>query len=1046
MTLPGRYWLLPLLILGMLFPVAVKCQVQVTQGTGIGLTPQEFVETYLVGTGITVSNAKYNGSSEPLNSTNRIPLKSRDQIGSFLNSGGAELELGIVGGVLLSSGFTGKAVTGNNPSDDMWGNSQPAESDPDLVILANNTINDKSVLEFDFVPQTDVVTFRYVFGSIEFDQYCSSINDAFGLFLSGPGISGGLGFVNDAVNIALLPNSTNYVNIFNICAADQGNLGNGIYSWWNDKKDNFSYNRLTHVFSASYTVVCNQTYHMKFAIGDASDGVLDSGVFLEQNSFSSNNVTSTTTFSNPLTGQLLVEGCNNVSLVYSIALAKQTELSIDLVIHPSGTANQADITPNPFPNKAFIPAGQLQSTPILINAILDGITEGTENLVIKGTPPIICGIDNTITNEFSINDYNALTISMPNVTICDGNSYTLAPVIVGGQPILPANTYDFLWSTGATTASIVVSPPPGPNLYSVTVTDACSQTISKEISVDVGTAPGPAGQITGIATICTPLAGVNYSIPIIPGAESYLWTFPAGVTVTSGGNTNAITVAFSTSATSGTISVKGHSTFCGDGAPSILSLTINPSPEPAGPISGLASLCQGPLLHSYSIVPLPNAASYDWAVPPGVIIVSGSGTNTISCLFGPGSLSGNFTVQGYNTQCNYGAPSILAVTVNPLPGNAGSIATTEGSVVCQRQDGVAYSITPVPFASTYNWYYTGTGVTLTNNGAGLLIDFSSTATSGTLTVNGQNSCGGGQMSLPFSITVKPKPTVQFSVCNAIKTTKNGRPIVLRGGNPIGSGGVYSGTGVALVPPDTYVFDPSNNAVAGGTQVTGINHQVMYRYTNSQGCYDDQTIEIAVYASNGGEPCPGPLKDHRDGQVYPSFLSGTGFNARCWMAANLNYGTFTDDQTVQTDNCTYQKYCPGNLDPQCLLSGGYYQWGELMEYQENNGFQDICPAGWHVPGAAEWQVLIDDYQGDGIAGSNLIDPNASPGFHGLLNGILYLNSVWAFDASDNINATMFWTSTTTGGRPIARGLNVITPSVSKYESSGANAFPVRCVRN
>ena len=171
-----------------ILPLESRSQLTVVQGSDIGMTPLEFVQTYLVGTGVAVSNATYNGSSEPLNSTNRIPLKARDQVGSFSNAGGAISQLGIGGGVLLSTGYAANAKAGLNPDADMWGTSQPAESDPDLVILAGITVHDKSILEFDFVPQTDVVTFRYVFSSIEFDGFCGSINDAFGLFLSGPAL------------------------------------------------------------------------------------------------------------------------------------------------------------------------------------------------------------------------------------------------------------------------------------------------------------------------------------------------------------------------------------------------------------------------------------------------------------------------------------------------------------------------------------------------------------------------------------------------------------------------------------------------------------------------------------------------------------------------------------------------------------------------------------------------------------------------------------------------------------------------------------------
>ncbi|MCX6279879.1 MAG: choice-of-anchor L domain-containing protein [Bacteroidetes bacterium] len=732
MRILQQYRLLLLTIFVVSLTSGIQSQVVVTEGTTIGLTPLQFVETYLVGSGVSVSNALYNGSDEPLNSINRIPLKYRDQIGSFTDPGGAQAQLGIGGGVILSTGYTSKAIAGNYPDDNMWGTS-PGESDPDLVILAGGSaINDKSVLEFDFVPQTDIMTFRYVFGSIEFDGFCSSINDAFGLFLSGPGISGGLGFANDAVNIALLPNSANYVNIFNICAADYGNLGLGIYSWWNLKKDYFSYNRLTYVFTASYTVQCNQSYHMKFAIGDASDGVLDSGVFLEQNSFSSNNVTSSASFSNPLTGQLLIEGCCNTSLIYSVPQAPTSDLIIDLAIHPSGTASQADILPNPFPVHAVILAGQLQTTPILIIPVQDAMPEPMENLVIKGST-LICNISASITNEFFIKDYNPLTVDMSNVTICDGASVTLTPSVSGGQPVLPDNNYIYLWSTGDTTTSIAVTPPFGHHLYSVTVTDACSQLAIREISVDVGTTPVPAGPISGTDTICTPANGLTYEIPVITGADSYIWILPSGSTITAGNNTNSITVDFNETTASGLISVHGHSNFCGDGMSSNLNLFINPSAPAAGAITGpLNPVCQGTTAYTYSIEPLNFISSYEWTVPTGVTILSGANTNQITCTFGTTAVSGDIKVRGFNSDCGFGQQSVKPVIVNPLPGAAGIIGSINGNTFCKPQTGAMFEVSSIPNASNYLWIYTGLTGQVTNNGAQFFIDFTASSSSGVL--------------------------------------------------------------------------------------------------------------------------------------------------------------------------------------------------------------------------------------------------------------------------------------------------------------------------
>lgn len=109
-------------------------------------------------------------------------------------------------------------------------------------------------------------------------------------------------------------------------------------------------------------------------------------------------------------------------------------------------------------------------------------------------------------------------------------------------------------------------------------------------------------------------------------------------------------------------------------------------------------------------------------------------------------------------------------------------------------------------------------------------------------------------------------------------------------------------------------------------------------------------------------------------------------------------------------------------------------------------QGFCPPGWHVPTATEWQNLIDANQGPGIAGGALKDLSATLAFRALLNGIVYLNNIWAFTNSDSPNASFFWTSTLTGNKPVSRGLNIFNPSVSLYESSKANAFPVRCVKD
>jgi len=886
--------------------LGASAQLVVIPGSEIVMTPTQFVQTFLAGAGVTVFNATFNGSTAPLNAPFR-PQSTLDQIGSFNTDGDATSQLGITGGVILTTGKAQNTVAGKNTSTSTGGG-----SDPDLLILASQNILDKAVLEFDFIPETDLIAFNYVFSSVEFDQYCPgggvSINDAFGLFLSGDEIMGGVGFQNDAVNIALLPDGISYVNIFNICSVDEGNHGDGIYSWWNpEPKVYFSYNRFTHVFTATYSVQCGVTYHMKFAIGDASDGQLDSGVFLEQNSFSSTTVTPAPSFSNPSTGQLLIPGCSTSDLVYTIPQAKTSDLTINLAIDPSGSAVQADITPNPFPTQIKMYAGQTQTAPIPITALPAAIPGPDKTLVIKASVSS-CTASSDVKSTFNIKYNDALSVTAPPQTICSGGSATLTAAAAGGQVFIPSNTYHYLWSDGSITPSITVTPGAGHHPYSVTVTDACGQTVAANTWIDVGTTPGPAGVISGQPTICTPANNLVFSVPVIPGAEEYLWTIPTGASIIGSSNSNSITVNFTTSATSGDITVKGHSQYCGDGAVSTLSMNIHPNPQAAGPISGSASLCQGPSPVIYSITPLLYVSNYDWSVPSGVTISGGAGTNQITCLITNTAVTGNFTVRGFNADCNFGTPSTLPVTISPLPGPSSAIVSATGADICQRQNDVPYNINPIPNATDYIWSYTGTGISPYVNGPDQLLDFSSTATSGVLTVSGRNSCGSGLMSTPFSINVKPKPTVEFPVCNAIKTTKNGKPILLKGGRPLGNGGVYSGTGVSMTSQGNYIFDPASSAVTGGGVSSGNDYSITYNYTNIQGCSDEQAITISVFASNANAPCPGSVKDYRNDQIYPTFRTGSGANARCWMAANLNYGTFTSQNILQTDNCIFEKYC------------------------------------------------------------------------------------------------------------------------------------------
>lgn len=251
--------------------VSMKSFAQLTVNTA--LTPQQLVQNVLLGGGVVASNVTYNGSA--------------NAIGSF---NGAASNIGLASGVLITSGDVAFAPGPNSMGSAGQDNLLPGDADLDSLYPGSPTF-DGAVLEFDFIPRTNIISFRYVFASEEYNEYvCASVNDIFAFFISGPGIAG-------IPNIARLPgglpvaiDNVNNGTVGAMGSAGPGcNLSNSAYFVDNDTPPGLTveYDGFTIVLTASAIVIPCQTYHIKIAIADVGDGVFDSGVFLEAGSFSS---------------------------------------------------------------------------------------------------------------------------------------------------------------------------------------------------------------------------------------------------------------------------------------------------------------------------------------------------------------------------------------------------------------------------------------------------------------------------------------------------------------------------------------------------------------------------------------------------------------------------------------------------------------------------------------------------------------------------------------------------------------------------------------
>jgi len=445
---------LTMLIILCKFSVA---QLSVIQGSEMGLTPEQLVRNYLVGQGIMISNVTLNGFSSVISTNN---------IGYFQTAGGALAQLNIPDGIIMTTGRADYAIGPNNkPSAGFKTNTG---SDPDLEVIMGSASFDVCVIEFDFIPQCDTLRFRYAFGSEEFYEFCSSsINDAFGFFLSGPGISGF--FSRNSTNIARMPGSNAYVTIGNICpdSASAWDNNGGLY---------YQYDAITYVFTAWYLVQPWQTYHIKLAIGDNQDATYDSGIFLEKGSFTAGVDLRINNYpSSPATGMNAIEGCNDVVVAFTIPQPAPNSFTLQYSV--GGTAiNGLDYSE--LPGSITFNAGE-DSVGIIIHPFRDGLTEERETVILDFIQQSCSGTQQ-LSDTIIIESYDEITLSLgDDITICPDDSVTLVASISGGL-----EPYRYHWNVPSGDDSLIrVSLPSGAQSFIVEVTDQCN--ISRLDTVEV---------------------------------------------------------------------------------------------------------------------------------------------------------------------------------------------------------------------------------------------------------------------------------------------------------------------------------------------------------------------------------------------------------------------------------------------------------------------------------------------------------------------------------------------------------------------------------
>ncbi|NLK52200.1 MAG: hypothetical protein GX295_07115 [Syntrophomonadaceae bacterium] len=217
-------------------------------------TAEQLVQQ-IMGEGVQIVNVRYTGTDVAA--------------GSFTAADGNII--GFNEGVILSTGNI-RYADGPNAEGNMTHVNDLAGDEHLNLLVPGYETNDATILEFDFIPSENTLSFDYVFSSDEYNEYVGTeFNDVFGFFLNGK-------------NIALIPNTDFPVAINNI----NNDLHNQYY------RDNefggqimTEMDGLTTVLTVTAPVKVGQMNTIRMAIADAGDYIFDSNVFIKGASFMS---------------------------------------------------------------------------------------------------------------------------------------------------------------------------------------------------------------------------------------------------------------------------------------------------------------------------------------------------------------------------------------------------------------------------------------------------------------------------------------------------------------------------------------------------------------------------------------------------------------------------------------------------------------------------------------------------------------------------------------------------------------------------------------
>jgi gliding motility-associated-like protein len=192
-------------------------------------------------------------------------------------------------GLIMTSGDVMNAV---GPETGVLGDGTydwPGDADLEAFIpgLNDGDTNNASIIEFDFVPVTDYMSFDFIFAAEEYGTFQCTFTDAFAFLLTDTqGVT---------TNLAIVPGTVDPISVLTVrdeqfnagCESVNPEFFGNYYGPGGLPTLTSPTNFIGHTIpmTAEANVIPNELYHIKLVVADDGDTVYDSAVFISAGSF-----------------------------------------------------------------------------------------------------------------------------------------------------------------------------------------------------------------------------------------------------------------------------------------------------------------------------------------------------------------------------------------------------------------------------------------------------------------------------------------------------------------------------------------------------------------------------------------------------------------------------------------------------------------------------------------------------------------------------------------------------------------------------------------